>query len=560
MKKLISILAVIALMAALLVPAVSAEEAKPTLTVSSATAAVGEEVTLEVTLSNNPGISNGKLTVTFDETALELVEIIFYEETEDDEVEYILGKLNGMNNEAVINFVGARDNKKDGIAFKVAFKVLEKAAGDVAVSLDVEYIDGDTQQNIAFDIVAGKVTVESNEPEHTCNPVDVAEVPATCTADGVKAHKKCECGKLYVDGVEVTAESLVIKSAGHTWGEWVVTKEPTTTEKGEETRTCSVCNATETRDVAVLVEEGCKHENLVHVEAVAPGCHFTGNIEHWYCNDCEMVWEDEALTLVTNHMSVILPATGGEIVHVEAVEPGCHFTGNIEHWYCTECDQVWEDEALIRLTTHLSVIRAELGGDVVHVEAVEPTCTENGNIEHWYCETCEQVWQDEARTRLTNHKNVILPAGHKLVHVEAVAPGCHFTGNVEHWYCTVCDSVWTDEALTQISNHMSVIVPELGGDVIHVEAKAPTCTENGNIEHWYCETCEQVWQDEARTQLTNHKNVVDPALGHDYVDGICTRCGEDDRDVPNTADMGAVFFALAAVTAGAVIVLKKKED
>ncbi len=153
--------------------------------------------------------------------------------------------------------------------------------------------------------------------------------------------------------------------------------------------------------------------------------------------------------------------------------------------------------------------------DIEHVAAVEPTCTSEGNIEYWYCkdEACGLVCTDEAMTKVSNHMSVKLPtAAHDIVAVEAVAPGCHMTGNVAHWYCKVCETVWTDEALTVISNHKSVILPELGGDVIHVEAKAPTKEAEGVQEHWYCEECEQVWADEARTQLTNHKNVIIPML------------------------------------------------
>ena len=304
------------------------------------------------------------------------------------------------------------------------------------------------------------------------------------------------------------------------------------------------------------------HENVIYVEAVAPDCHYTGNIEHWYCADCDMVWADEAQMQITNHLAVILPEVGGDVIHVEAkapacfeegnieywycekceqvwqdeartqltnfknvilpathnnivhidaVAPDCHYTGNIEHWYCADCDMVWADEAQMQITNHLAVILPEVGGDVIHVEAKAPACFEEGNIEYWYCEKCEQVWQDEARTQLTNFKNVILPATHNnIVHIDAVAPGCHYTGNIEHWYCADCDMVWADETQMQITNHLAVILPALGGEVVHVEAKAPNCYEEGNIEYWYCAECEQVWQDEALTQLTNFKNVILP--------------------------------------------------
>ncbi|MBQ3002715.1 MAG: hypothetical protein IJD82_03175 [Clostridia bacterium] len=164
----------------------------------------------------------------------------------------------------------------------------------------------------------------------------------------------------------------------------------------------------EVRDAAITIAH-----DLVHVEAVAPACHYDGNVEYWYCKDeaCGMVCTDEAMTQVTNLKSVILPAVGSDrLVHMDAVAPGCHMAGNIEYWICYDCEQVWADEALTQLTNIKNVVLPEVGGDVVHVEAVAATCGVNGNNEHWYCDECGQVWADEARTQLTNRLNVVIPA------------------------------------------------------------------------------------------------------------------------------------------------------
>jgi len=203
---------------------------------------------------------------------------------------------------------------------------------------------------------------------------------------------------------------------------------------------------------AVEEDGECKHENLVHMEAVEPGCHMDGNIEHWYCTACETVWQDEALTQITNHKNVVLPATGeGLLVHMDAVEPACHYEGNVEYWVCYTCEQVWTDEALTQKTNIKNVVLPAIGGEVAHLAAIEPGCHDNGNIEHWLCKECGQVWADEALTQLTNRMNVILPATGEglLVHMDAVEPACHYTGNIEHWICYSCEKVWTDEALTQ---------------------------------------------------------------------------------------------------------------
>lgn len=78
--------------------------------------------------------------------------------------------------------------------------------------------------------------------EHTHSYAEVT-VAATCTEAGSITYT-CECEDTY---------SEVIEALGHTWGEWSVTKEATTTAEGEKTRVCSVCGASE-NEVIPMVE------------------------------------------------------------------------------------------------------------------------------------------------------------------------------------------------------------------------------------------------------------------------------------------------------------------
>ena len=57
------------------------------------------------------------------------------------------------------------------------------------------------------------------------------------------------------------------------------------------------------------------------------------------------------------------------------------------------------------------------------------------------------------------------------------------------------------------------------------EAVAPTCTESGKTEGKRCATCGHI--------LVAQEDV--PPLGHDFVDGICTRCGAESLDINATA-------------------------
>lgn len=49
-----------------------------------------------------------------------------------------------------------------------------------------------------------------------------------------------------------------------------------------------------------------------------------------------------------------------------------------------------------------------------------------------------------------------------------------------------------------------------------VEAKDPTCTEDGNIKYYVCSGCGKLFEDEACTKELNDEDVVVKALGHDY--------------------------------------------
>ena len=69
---------------------------------------------------------------------------------------------------------------------------------------------------------------------------------ATCTETGTATYTYVK------DGQNILAATVTLTALGHSWGEWTVTKEPTYTEKGTESRTCSVCNETETRDIPAI--------------------------------------------------------------------------------------------------------------------------------------------------------------------------------------------------------------------------------------------------------------------------------------------------------------------
>ena len=88
----------------------------------------------------------------------------------------------------------------------------------------------------------------------------VTTINATCSAEGSATYTYAK------DGQEIDVAVVSIPKTAHSWGEWRVTKQPTYTEAGQETRTCSVCNDTETRAVAAL---GLAQKFVDEVAAIA---------------------------------------------------------------------------------------------------------------------------------------------------------------------------------------------------------------------------------------------------------------------------------------------------
>ena len=86
--------------------------------------------------------------------------------------------------------------------------------------------------------------IHYNYGSHTHSYKDVVTAP-TCTEKGYTTHT-CACGDSYVD--------TYTDALGHAWDNGKVTKEPTETETGIKTYTCTRCSATKTESIPAV---GC---------------------------------------------------------------------------------------------------------------------------------------------------------------------------------------------------------------------------------------------------------------------------------------------------------------
>ena len=84
--------------------------------------------------------------------------------------------------------------------------------------------------------------IHYNYVSHTHSYKDIVTAP-TCTAKGYTTHT-CACGDSYVD--------TYVDALGHAWDNGKVTKEPTATETGVRTYTCTRCNETKTESIPAV--------------------------------------------------------------------------------------------------------------------------------------------------------------------------------------------------------------------------------------------------------------------------------------------------------------------
>ena len=209
-----------------------------------------------------------------------------------------------------------------------------------------------------------------------------------------------------------------------------------------------------------------------------------------------------------------------ELQHFEAKEPTCTDEGNIEYWYCAGCGKYFSDETAGKeIAKEKTVLVATGEHDWSEwVTDSESSCT-TGGIRHRVCNDCGER-QEEA-----------LPIGeHNMTHVAAVSATCIDEGNVEYWHCEVCGKNFADEDAEELLE--DVVLPLGSHKLEYVEQVSSTCVEAGNMAHWYCEICGKNFADRNAEELLADLSL--PLGAHNIVDGKCMVCGIDEIFINGT--------------------------
>ena len=319
---------------------------------------------------------------------------------------------------------------------------------------------------------------------------------ATCVDSGLTDGKYCSaCNK-------ITVAQEIISAKGHKYD-------------NDEDAECNICGFT--RDVS------CKHTVTEIIPAVEAKCLTGGLTEGKRCTKCGEITVTQVAT----------PAKGHTEVKDPAVEATCTSTGLTEGKHCSICDTVTVKQTITSMKPHSEVIDP----------AVASTCTSTGLTEGKHCSVCGTITVKQIETIKKSHKEVIDPAveatctatgltegkhcstcgkvmieqttisakGHSLITLDAVSATCTATGLTEGKKCTVCQTVTVEQTTISAKGH----------SLITLDAVSATCTTTGLTEGKKCTVCQTVTVEQTTTS----------ALGHNYVNNVCSRCG-DTKDIP----------------------------
>ena len=184
------------------------------------------------------------------------------------------------------------------------------------------------------------------------------------------------------------------------------------------------------------------------------------------------------------------------------------------------------------------------------VAAKAATCTATGNEEYYEGSDGKYYTKSgDTYTETTLAAVTIAKTAHTLTAVAAVNAKCTTDGTKAHYKCEVCEKLFEDEKGENEVTADDLTVKATGHTLTAVAAVDAKCTEDGTKAHYKCSVCEKLFEDaDGKTETTADALKV-AKLGHNFVDGKCTRCGETDPDYAAPAPAVTTTTTAAETTA-----------
>lgn len=282
----------------------------------------------------------------------------------------------------------------------------------------------------------------------------------------------------------------------HSWDSGVVTKQPTCTEAGTKTYTCTSCGKTKTTEIAATGHQHTEIRNKKEATCKEEG--YTGDT---YCTDCgAKVSSGQAIAKIDHTWD------NGKVT----TEATCEHTG-VRTYTCSVCGETKEEE--IPKTDHTYD-----EGTVTK----KPTCTETG-IKTYTCTVCGATKTEEIAA--TGHQ-------HTEVRNEKEAT-CTETGYTGDTYCKDCG----------VKLSSGEVISKKAHDYEVKDRQKPTCTTDGYVLS-VCKVCGDEKKEtlpatgHQHTEIRNKKEATCKAEGYTG-DMYCKDCGEklsDGKTIAKTTE------------------------
>ena len=265
----------------------------------------------------------------------------------------------------------------------------------------------------------------------------IEETPATCIADGMKAHYYCsDCGKYFDESKKETTEAaLIIPATGvHTFGTLIDETPATCIAGGMKAHyKCTVCGKYFDADKNETTEEALKtpispyygHSFGFWVEEQYATCQAPGKKGYKHCSICNKDY-DASNTVITDFVIPVNP-DGHELGDLVAEVPAtCKDTGVKAHRDCNlcgkNCDPITRKEiADLTIPTTNNHTYGKL------IPEVPATTTEFGVKEHKDCSVCGKHFDKDGNeitdlriAKIGTHNVVINGESKFYVHGESV--------------------------------------------------------------------------------------------------------------------------------------------
>lgn len=115
----------------------------------------------------------------------------------------------------------------------------------------------------------------------------------------------------------------------------------------------------------------------------------------------------------------------------------------------------------------------------------------------------------------------------------AVAPTCTEAGNIDYYYCTKCKTNFSDVAGTK-KIEGEVTIPATGHTKEAHAAEEASCLAAGHSAYVYCTTCKKYFTDDTCATETTYAAIYgsNEVAAHNFgTDGVCTVCGATKKNL-----------------------------